>query len=190
VNLPAINRRLVKAKHRSERSAAEYKAARELAEEALAKAYAEQGVEKCAVTIPGVGKVATVTVKAGAVEVEVDEAALLATVDKHQPDEVEDIVDPQALTDPDLLAWLREHRPDMVTRRVRPVWRAAKVKEAEENDGRILASAETGEEVTVARVIRHEPNGAFQINFTPEGRYLIEVAEQAAAHQADQDGTA
>ncbi|TDD68581.1 hypothetical protein [Actinomadura rubrisoli] len=180
MSLHDINRRAILAKVRAERAAAEEKDARKLTEKALADAYAENGVEKCAVSLPGVGKVATVTLKAGAVETQVDEDALLATVEEHQPDEVEDVADLQVLADPEVLAWLREHRPDLVTRRVRPVWRAAKVKEAEANGGRILANAKTGEEVTIAKVVQHDPTGAFQINFVPDGRYLVETAEQPA----------
>ncbi|GAA2298515.1 hypothetical protein GCM10010402_66430 [Actinomadura luteofluorescens] len=177
--LQEIGRRAVATKVRSERAAAEYKDARELAEAALAKAHTKEGIEKIAVRVPGVGKVATVTVKDGAVEVNVDDDALLATVEEHQPDEVEDVADAQALTDPEVVAWLREHRPDLVTRRVRPVWRTALVKEAEKNGGRIVVEA-TGEEVEVAKVVHHDPTGAFQINFVPDGRYLVEQAEAAS----------
>jgi len=184
MNLNDITRRVVLAKVNTEQAAAEYKDAREIAEHALAKAYTEQGIERCAVQFPGVGKVATVTVKQGAVQVDVDEAALLAVVAEHQPDEIEEVVDQAALADPEVLAWLREHRPELVGRRVRPVWRAAKVREAEENDGRILIPA-TGEEVTVAKVVRHAPTGAFAINFVAEGRYLVEGLGKATDEGQD-----
>ncbi|WP_067470096.1 hypothetical protein [Actinomadura macra] len=184
-SLQEVNRQAVLAKVRSERATAEYKDAREHAENALAKAYTEEGVEKLAVVLPGVGKVAAVTVKQGPVSVDVDEAALLATVETHQPDEVEEIVDQQALADPEVLAWLREQRPDLVTRRVRPVWRAALLKEAEKNGGRILVK-KTGEEVTVATVTRSDPTGAFVITFEADGRYLVEEASASPEVDADE----
>lgn len=183
-SLQEIGRRTVAAKVRSERAAAEYKDAREHAEATLAKAYAKEGVEKVAVMLPGGGKVAAITVKQGAVSVDVDEAALLAVVEKHQPDEVEEIADPPALADPEVLAWLREHRPELVTRRVRQVWRSALVKEAEKNGGRILVK-ETGELVEVAKVTRSAPTGAFAITFEDDGRFLVEQAD-APAVEADE----
>lgn len=184
-SLQEIGRRTVAAKVRSERAAAEYKSAREHAEAALAKAYEVDGIEKIGVRLPGVGKVAAVTVKQAAPTVDVDEAALLAVVEEHQPDEVEEVADPSALGDPEVVAWLREHRPELVTRRVRQVWRAALVKEATERDGRIVVKA-TGEEVEVATVTHHEPTGAFAITFEPEGRFLVERADAAAEVDAEE----
>lgn len=184
-SLQEIGRRTVAAKVRSERADAEYKDARVQAEAALAKAYAKDGIEKIGVRLPGVGKVAAVTVKAGAVQVDVDEAALLAVVEKHQPDEVEEVADPSALGDPEVVAWLREHRPELVTRRVRQVWRAALVKEAEKNSGRILVK-ETGELVEVATVTRHDPTGAFAITFEDDGRFLVEQANVPPEVDADE----
>ncbi|TYK47186.1 hypothetical protein [Actinomadura decatromicini] len=184
-SLQEINRRVVLAKVRSERATAEYKDAREMAEQALAAAYKKEGVEKLAVLLPGAGKVAAVTVKQGTVSVEVDEAALLATVEEHQPDEVELVADPEALTDPDVLAWLGKHRLDLLIRRVRPVWRAALVKEATERGGRIVVK-KTGEEVEIAKVTHHKPTGAFAITFEPEGRFLVEQADGAAEVDADE----
>ena len=136
---------------------------------------------QAAVTIPGLGKVATVTLKTPSAVVEADEEALLATVEKHQPDEVEEIVDPEILEDPGLLEWLRENRPDAITRRVRQTWRTALLREAQSNGGSI--TLETGEKIKIADVATREPTGAFQLTLTAAG-------EEMAANLADTPDTA
>lgn len=180
MNLLSLNQHLVRDKILSERTADAYESRRKEVQAALLEAYQELGLVQAAVTIPGLGKVANVTLKTPSAVVEADEDALLATVEKHQPDEVEEIVDPEILEDPGLLEWLRENRPGAITRRVRQTWRTALLREAQSNGGSI--TLETGEKIKIADVAAREPTGAFQLTLTPAG-------EEMAANLADTPDT-
>lgn len=170
MNLLSLNQHLVRDKIRSERAADAYESRRKEVEAALLKAYREIGLVQAAVTIPGLGKVANVTLKQASAVVVADEDALLATVETNQPTEVEEIVDPKILDDPDLLEWLRKNRPDAITRRVRPNWRTALLREAQSNGGNI--TLETGEKIKIAEVTPREPTGAFQLTLTTAGEEM------------------
>lgn len=186
MNLLSLNQHLVRDKIRSEQTADAYENRRKEVEAALLNAYKELGLVQAAVTIPGLGKVATVTLKQATAAVAADEDALLATVETNQPNEVEETVDPEILKDPDLLEWLRKNRPDAITRRVRPTWRTALLREAQSNGGNI--TLETGEKIKIAQVTPREPTGAFQLTLTTAGEEM--AADLPDTPDTDPDTTA
>lgn len=180
MNIKDISLRLALSKARSEEAVTDYTQAREETERALLKAVAETGTDRLSVKLPDGTKIGSITVKQGPVNVTVDEDALLAWVQEVTPSEIEVYADPAVLYDLEVLAWLREHRPESVKQRIRPVWRAAKIKEATENKGCIVNRL-TGEETKVAEVVEHPPTGAFQFKPTDDG-----LAAVLAAHRAGQ----
>lgn len=170
--------RVALSKARSQKASADHETAREKAEWALLQAVLESGVDRVTVTLPDGTKVATVTVLKGRTEVTVDEKALLKWVEEVTPSEVEEVADTAVLADPEVLAWLRHHRPGSVQRRVRAAWHAAKVKEATANKGRILNRL-TGEETQIAQVTQHRPTGAFQFKATDDGLDAVLAAYES-----------
>ncbi|MFE9099917.1 hypothetical protein [Actinomadura geliboluensis] len=186
MNLLTLNQYLVADKLHSEQAADAYDSRRKQVEAALLAAREQTGLVSAEVTLPGLGVVASVTLKKGTTQVDADEDALLATVEKHQPNEVEETIDPEVLEDPEVIAWLREHRPAAITRRVRPAWRNALLGKAKANGGYI--TTDTGDKVKIADVTRHDPTGAFQLTLADTDR--AELAEAIAALGSTQgDGT-
>ncbi|WP_149264244.1 hypothetical protein [Actinomadura sp. K4S16] len=185
MNIKEMALRLALQQAVSEASTASYKRARTEAEPVFAKAYREMGTESLGVWLPGGPKIAKISIKGGKVTYRLHEAELLAFVERHQPSEVEEFIDPVEATRPEVLELIREHRPDILRRRVRPVWHEAKAKEAAENGG-YLVDPESGEKVKVADVTVHPPSGEFA--FTPDkgkrGEVLAALRDPALAEQA------
>lgn len=171
--LRTLGRQLVEAKAASTMAAGRLKTLREETQAALLAAYKKHGAIKTAVDIPGVGQVATITLKTGNLEVRVDEDALLKATQEHAPSEIEEVIAADALTDPKVIEAVRKVRPDAVAPKVRDAWRAAKITEATKSRGRILVD-KTGEHVKIAEVIEHERTGDFQLTFTGDGKTFVE----------------
>ncbi|GAA4085093.1 hypothetical protein [Actinomadura miaoliensis] len=180
MNIKDTGLRLVVTSALADIANADYKRARAEAEPLLAKAAAEDGIEKLSVRLPGGRKVATVTVKDGPVDIEVFEDVFLEWVATHMPNEVEEFIDPAAATDPDIVELVRQHRPDAVRRRVRPVWREARLKEAKENGGYVTDPA-TGEQTRIAELTYHEPTGAFILKSDADLREQVITAARNGA---------
>ncbi|GAA4627015.1 hypothetical protein GCM10023196_037580 [Actinoallomurus vinaceus] len=146
------------------------------------------GVKSAEVALPDGTAVATVSIKAGPTTVTVDEAALLEWTERHAPGEVEEVIDSAALTDPEVLAWFRENRPEAVTRRVRPAWRQLKLAEASKNKGDVVDPL-TGEARKIAEFVQGKPTGAFALTLVAKnGSANVLDALQSGALSPDLTG--
>ena len=137
---------------------AEYKAARADAE----AAFLANKVRKATIETPSGDELGDITVKQPRPALVVDEEKLLAWVAEHTPAEVEEYLDSSALLDEEAIAWAREHRDDLIRRRVRRIWRAELEKTALGHDGHVFDES-TGDETKVADVVKTRPTGAFAL---------------------------
>ena len=137
---------------------AEYKTAREEAE----AAYRANKVRKATIETPSGDELGDITIKQPQSVLVMDEEKLLAWVAEHTPAEIEEYLDSSVLLDEEAIAWAREHRDDLILRRVRKVWRAELEKTALGHDGHVF-DRESGDATKVADVVRSKPNGAFAL---------------------------
>jgi hypothetical protein len=138
---------------------AEYKAARKEAE----AEYKANGIKKLAIALPGGELVGDITVKQPDPTVRMDDDLLMEWVEKHTPTEVEEYLDSSALLDQEAIEWAREHRDDLLRKRVRGVWRAELQKMATGNAGFVIDTT-SGEATKVAEVTPNMPTGAFALS--------------------------
>lgn len=136
----------------------EYKAARSEAE----TAFRENRVRKATIETPSGDDLGDITVKQPKPSLVMDEEKLLAWVAEHTPAEIEEYLDPSVLLDEEAIAWAREHRDDLIRRRVRRVWRAELEKTALGHDGHVI-DEDTGDATKVAEVVKHRSTGAFAL---------------------------
>lgn len=161
---------------------AELASVRKTAEPVFIDAAAE-GTESLTVTLPDGTKVGKVTIKAGQDVVRVDETALLDWVRDHAATEIERVIQPSALTKPDVAAYIRRFHPDAVVERIRPAYRE-KLTGQINGDGELIHEP-TGEIAEVAEVVKVAPTGAFILTFErakgdkPAGRDAIAAAWRA-----------
>lgn len=155
---------------------AELNAARGAAQDEY-KAKRAEGVKTVEVTLPGGAKVGTVSIRDGARTVTVDEDALLAHVKATAPTEVVERVDPAVLADPEVVAWVLAHRPQMVREQVRPAY--AKKVTADLDDAGDLINTSTGEVVHLAEVRIAGPSGDFSYRPAKDARERVLEAWRA-----------
>jgi hypothetical protein len=142
----------------------EYEAARKEAE----AAYRANGIKKLAIALPDEGPIGEITVKQPGPTVRMDDDLLLEWVQKHTPDEVEEYLDSSVLLDQEAIEWAREHRDDLLRKRVRAVWRTELVKMATGNGGFVI-DTQTGDSTKVAEVTPNKPTGAFALSADKHG---------------------
>lgn len=126
-------------------------------------AYKENGIRSLAVSLPDGEWLADITVKKPGHTMKVNEDDLLAWVEKHTPTEVEEYLDSAALLDQELIEWAREHRDDLLCRRIRRVWRDELQKVIAGNGGYVV-DTETGDSEKVADVTPNKATGAFALS--------------------------
>ncbi|WP_433242668.1 hypothetical protein [Actinomadura nitritigenes] len=185
MDLTEIGLRLAAQKLYAERTQDTYERSRAVAEPLFAEARKKAGAKSLTVELPDGTEIASVAIKGRKVTYRTDDGALLAFVEQHQPNEIEEIIDPVEATRKEVLDLIREHRPDILRRRVRPVWYAARVKEAVENGG-YLTDPDSGEKVQVAVVTVGDVTGEFA--FTPKraenAKLLAALQDPEFAEQA------
>lgn len=146
-----------------DRSAA-WKAARTAAEQIFAVAR-RHGTPQHRVTLGDGTELGLVSIEKGATHYAVNEGELLLLIAMTEPSQLEDYVDPSALTNPRIIEALAEHVPQVVKRRIRPARRAELLAELEDQRGHVL-NQKTGELVEVAAVTDHEATGKF--SYSPD----------------------
>src|SRR5260221_1830266 len=120
-------------------------------------------------------KVALITIDKGAEVPSFDEDALLGVIAVNEPGAFEDFVDPAALSDPKVLAFMIAQFPDHVRTRIRADVTDLYRKEAVENGGPgwLRAGRNAGEQVRVA-VIDHQPaSGRYSVRWAGQGMDLL-----------------
>lgn len=145
--------------------------------EAEFRAQREAGVKQLGVSLPGGAEVGTISIKAGTSVPTWRASALLAYAQKEAPSEVVERVDPAVLADPELIAWVLQHRPDMIRREVRDAYRTKLAKVL--NSRGELRVESTGEVMQVATVHTSPPTGDFAYRPTPAARAAVMDAWRA-----------
>jgi hypothetical protein len=147
----------------SDRVAAAQKTGRAEAERAFLAARLDDGTKSLDVTLDDGTPLGSIAIKKGATTVKVDDAALFDLVERAHPGEIAEEVSAAALADPEVLAWIRKHRPGLIGRTVRPAFKAKLLKDLD-GQGCVVDTA-TGEFVKVAEITHEPPTGAFA--YTP-----------------------
>ncbi|MEV2277764.1 hypothetical protein AB0I72_19470 [Nocardiopsis sp. NPDC049922] len=147
----------------SDRVEAEYTTARSEAEIYFKELRTSMGVKSIDVLMPSGESAGSLTIGGPRRKVTWHQEALVDLVDRVAPAELVEEIDPAALDDADLLAVIRETRPDLLRRTVRNAF-LRKLDEALTDDG-TLTDRSTGEMVKVADVDYRPVTGAF--SFTP-----------------------
>lgn len=136
---------------------------RSQAETAFAAAHRETGMKSLDVSLDDGTSLGSIAIKVGKSTVKVYEPTLFKLVEATAPGEIVEELMPEAGSDPELLAWVRENRPDLVQRKVRDSYRAKVLKGADAK-GRALDRT-TGELVKVLESSTGPRTGEFA--YTP-----------------------
>jgi hypothetical protein len=147
--------------------------ARLAAQEKFKQLRTDLGVKSLEVRL-GDEVIGSVSIKGAGRTVAWDETALSDLVERTAPVELEESIDPAALEDTELLALLKEARPDLIRRTVTPAFRK-KLDEVLADDG-TLTDHTTGEIVKVAEITHRRVTGDF--SFTP-GAHAEEAVLEA-----------
>ncbi|MFE6304971.1 hypothetical protein [Nocardiopsis sp. NPDC057823] len=173
--MPDLSRpaRVAALKVLADRVTAEYEEARADAEPHFKALSEEMGVKSMDVRMPSGESAGTVTIRSSRRKIAWNEDALLDLVERVSPQEIDEEIDPAALEDRDLLELLREARPDLVRRTVKPATRKA-FAELVSDEGTLIDRT-SGEVVTVATVEYTPVTGAF--TYAPNTRAQEAVLE-------------
>jgi hypothetical protein len=136
---------------------------RSQAETAFAAAHAETGMKSIDVTLDDGTALGSIAIKVGEKTVKVYEPTLFKLVEKTAPGEIAEGLKPGADSDPELMAWVRENRPELLHRQIRDSYRAKVLKSADAK-GRVVDKT-TGELVKVLESTTAPRSGAFA--YTP-----------------------
>ena len=123
----------------------------------------KDGGKQLAVMLPGGEEIGLISIKAGVPTVTADEDELLAWVREHSPDDIEEYIDPQALSDAEVIDMIKACFPDSVKERLRPAARESLLKEMTESGG-FVADKQTGDLELLGTIENHDPTGAFVLS--------------------------
>ncbi len=151
-----------------------YQAVRAAAEALFAQAR-NRGVPQVELRLPDGTKLGLISIRKGAEIWTVDEDTLTAVAAGNDPADFEDVIDPKALRDREVIDLIAEHFPELVTARIMPVARARYQREWEENGGKITDQS-VGERVRVAEVEHMPATGEFAYRPASKAGTLIEEA--------------
>lgn len=169
---------------RADQAKARYAQARAAAEEmfAIARRY---GTKQVGASLPDGTEFGLISIKKGASVVHADENELLFLVATTTPAELEDYVEPGALSHERVLNLLREHAPEFVKRRIRRPYRQQLQDEMTERDGWVI-NQKTGDLVQVATVTHYDPTGDFA--YKKDRKKIAALREAVAAGQISDTG--
>lgn len=145
-----------------------------------AAAYKANGVKKLVIQLPDGEVIGDITVKQPGPTVKLDDEALISWVAEHTPAEIEEYLDSSVLLDQEAIEWAREHRDDLLRRRVRGVWLKEKRAEAQANGGYVI-DHQTGDTTKVAEVTANRPSGEFALSADPHGERAGRLIEALRA---------
>ncbi len=154
-----------------------YQAVRAAAEALFAQAR-NRGVPQVELRLPDGTKLGLISIRKGADIWDVDEDTLAAVAAGNDPADFEDVIDPKALRDREVIDLVAARFPELVTARIVPVARARYQREWEENGGKITDQS-VGERVRVAEVEHMPATGEFAYRPASKAGTLIEEAIDA-----------
>lgn len=137
-----------------------------------------RGTPSQEIRLPDGTKAGLITIERGPIVTTVDEELLTTVIAGNEPDAFEDFAAPAALAHPEVLAFLAEHLPHLVGRRVKPDVRAQYERELSENAGMVVDHT-TGERVQVANITHLDPTGSFSVRWERKGFELLTEAMDA-----------
>ncbi|GII87114.1 hypothetical protein Ssi03_51040 [Sphaerisporangium siamense] len=155
-----------------------YEGVRADAEKVFGAARRELGAKTLDVALPDGTSLGTISILAGPAERTVNMSAVAAIV-AQQSGAVE-ALRPEAVTDPALLAFVRDHMPHLIETKVRQEDLKAALKRI---DAEGCLNGTDGKKVKVAEVQRGEPTGEFRYRPSPEAEAAIRRAWQAGELQ-------
>jgi len=150
-----------------------------------------RGIPSHEVRLPSGQKVALITIEKGAEVPAWDEDELLGVIVTNEPGAFETYVDPAALTDPKVMAFMAAHFPDHVRSRPRPDVIARYRKEALENGGSVWlrAGSQAGQQVRVAAIGHLPASGKYSVLWADGGKGMIQLGEALDAGLIELDGS-
>jgi len=151
-----------------------YQAVRVSAEALFAQAR-NRGVPQVELRLPDGTKLGLISIRKGAEVWTVDEDTLAAVAAGNDPADFEDVIDPKALRDREVIDLIAAHYPELVTARISPVARARYQREWEENGGKVTDQS-IGERVQVAEVEHMPATGEFAYRPASKAGTLIDEA--------------
>jgi AAA domain/UvrD-like helicase C-terminal domain len=173
-------------------AAANLSAVRAIAEPGFA-AVRNHGTTQQEVTLADGAKVGLISIYKGGTSTGTDEDLLFMIAAGNEPADLEDFVQPAALSDPRVLALLSAHLPALVSRRIKREAAALYAREIEDNGGKVLDRSgvlgPAGERVKVATITHHDATGKFSYRSTAKGAQLIREALDAGLLTEDGEFT-
>lgn len=123
----------------------------------------KDGGKQLAVMLPDGEEIGLISIKAGVPTLAVVDDELLVWVAEHSPDDMEEHIDPAALSSAEVVDMIKACFPDSVKKRLRPAAREALLKEMTESGG-FVADKKSGELELLGTVENHDPTGAFVLS--------------------------
>lgn len=155
-----------------------YEGVRADAEQVFGAARRDHGAKTLDVALPDGTSLGTISILAGPAERKLNVSAVAAIV--AQTDGTVETLREEALTDPALLEFVRDHMPHLLETKVRPEDLKAAIKKIDA-DG-CLKDAD-GKKVKVVEIKRGEPTGEFRYRSSAEARAAVRRAWQAGELQ-------
>jgi hypothetical protein len=152
-----------------------YKQLRKEAEPVFAQLRTELDVKSLSVSLPDGTELGSIAIYAGPPKTQVNMKAVAAIVANDAPEEFVEELSDDALSNENLLAFVRDQMPHLLVRRIRPDYLKQLLKRIDSN-GYLKDAA--GTRIKVADVSRGEPTGEFAFTAGPGVRELVWQAWQ------------
>jgi DNA-binding transcriptional regulator YhcF (GntR family) len=163
------------AKVLSEIVAEGYEQLRKEAEPVFAQLRTELDVKSLSVSLPDGTELGSIAIYAGPPKTQVNMKTVAAIVANDAPEEFVEELSDEALTDENLLAFVRDQMPHLLTKKIRDDYLKKLIKRIDAN-GYLKDAA--GTRIKVADVSRGEPTGKFAFTAGPGARELVWQAWQ------------
>ncbi|MBO4275496.1 hypothetical protein [Microbispora triticiradicis] len=157
-----------------------YEQIRKGAEPAFATLRIKHKTQTLAAELPDGTALGTISILAGPAKRRYNMSAIAAIVANDNPEEFIEQIRPEAVTDPDLLSFVRDHMPHLLTMKIRDEHLKQVFKRVDAN-GYLKDAA--GTRIKVAEVERGEPTGEFRYRAAPGAREAVWAAWKAGMLQ-------
>jgi hypothetical protein len=180
VNAKTHGLKVAAAKVLSDIVAEGYEQIRKDAEPVFAELRIESGSKAVNAELPDGTELGSIAIYAGPPSTQVNMKAVAAIVANDAPEEFVEALSAEALTDENLLAFVRDQMPHLIKLKIRDDYLKKTLKRIDANG--YLKDA-TGTRIKVAEVTRGEPTGRFAFTAGPGARELVWEAWQAGTLQ-------